>query len=267
MKIRRYIITIFPIAIIISFSSAVYSSPYELSPKTDSILIGSGATLFGISLYSETRIDPLTDEEIAALKKNDINRFDRSAADNWSPASARWSNGILAAIMISPSGLIIENQIRNDFFTLGVMYAESLLITQGLNGTVKNTVQRNRPYTYNPEISASFKKDNDAVLSFYSGHTVHAFNSAVFVSTVFSDYYPESSWRFAVWGTTLSAASLTGYLRYRAGMHYPSDIITGAAIGSFTGWLIPMLHSNLSKKISVQIIPGEENTIAVIYEF
>jgi len=266
-SIRKYIICILLISGITFSAEYVYSSPYELSPLTDGLLIGSGAAFYGLSLYTGKKIDPLTDKEIAELSKNDINSFDRSAADNWSRKADKWSDRTLTPIMISPLAFLAADETRNDFITIGVMYAESLLITSGLNGTVKNIAQRNRPYTYNPDVSVSEKKEEDAVLSFYSGHTVNAFNSAVFVSTVFADYYPESSWRYFVWGTTLSAASLTGYLRYKAGMHYPTDIITGAVIGSVTGWLIPVLHHPGSRNISFQIIAGEENMIAVVLSF
>ena len=253
--------------ITLAYPIAVSASPYKLSPVTDSILIGSGAALSGMFLCSETRVAPLSDEEIASQSKNDINRFDRSAADNWSPASAKWSNGILAAIMVSPSGLLIEKDTRNDFVTLSVMYGESILITTGLNGSVKNIVQRKRPYTYNSDVPDEEKKKTDSVRSFYSGHTANAFNSAVFISTVYADYYPESSLRFGVWGAALSAASLTGYLRYRAGKHYPTDIIAGAAAGSTTGWLVPALHRQGDGNISLQVITGDETMIAVIMNF
>ena len=245
----------------------IYSSPYELTPITDGLLIGTGAALYGLSVYTEKYIDPLTDEDIAELSKNDINSFDRSAADNWSPAADQQSDLVMTALLISPIALMAGDKPRTDFITIGVMYAESFVITQGLNGTVKNTVNRARPYTYNSEVSDKDKKSDDAVRSFYSGHTVTAFNSAVFVSTVFSDYYPESAWRYAVWGTSLTAASLTGYLRYRAGMHFPTDIITGAVIGSATGWLIPALHRPGKENISFQMITGEENIFAVTLSF
>jgi len=267
MKLKKYIIMVLLTAGAVFPAGNIYSSPYELTPVTDGLLTGSGAALYGLSLYTEKIVDPLTDEEIAGLSKNDINSFDRSAADNWSPAADDWSDRVLTSLLVSPLAFLAGDEPRSDFVTIGVMYAESFIITQGLNGTVKNTVQRKRPYTYNPDVSDDDKKRDDAVRSFYSGHTVSAFNSAVFVSTVFSEYYPESSWRYAVWGTTLTAASLTGFLRYQAGMHYPTDIITGAVIGSVTGWLIPALHRPGNSNISFRVITGEENMIAVILSF
>lgn len=254
-------------AIILLPQAALYSSPYELSPIVDGTLAGAGLTLFGISLYTGKNVESLSDEEIASLSKDDINNFDRSAADNWSPAAGKWSDIVITPLIISPLGFLLENETRNDFFIIGVMYGESILLTHGLTGTAKNIIQRERPFTYNSDAPYSNKKEKDAVRSFYSGHSANAFNSAVFVSTVFSDYYPHSLWRYAVWGTTLSTAALTGYLRYKAGMHYPSDIFTGAAIGSSIGYLVPMLHRTGNKNISLQVIIGEEKIIALLFAF
>ena len=260
----KYIINI---TLIIALSATqVYSansSPYRLSTTTDSLLIGSGAALWALTLYTNKKVDPLTDNEIRALSTGNINRFDRSATNNWSPNGAKLSDITLTSTMISPLAFFLNDQTRDDFIVLGVMYGESLLITNGLNKAIKNIVQRKRPFTYNPDAPHKDKKEKDAVLSFYSGHTANAFNSAVFVSTVFSDYYAQSPWRYAVWGTTLTLASTTGYLRYYAGKHYPTDIIAGAIIGSITGWAIPALHRHRAENISVKMMFGEESILSI----
>ncbi|MCL2155642.1 MAG: phosphatase PAP2 family protein [Leptospirales bacterium] len=264
----KYIINI--ILLVTLCSAHLYaadSSPYRLSVTTDSLLIGSGAALYALTLYTKEKVDPLTDAEIAALTPGNINKFDRSAADNWSPGADKWSSIILTSTMISPLAFVLNDKMRNDFIVLGVMYGESLLITNGLNKTIKDIVQRKRPFTYNSDAPYKDKKEKDAVLSFYSGHTANAFNSAVFVSTIFSDYYPHSQWRYAVWGTSLLAASGTGYLRYYSGKHYPTDIIAGAIIGSITGWAIPALHRNSDENISVKMMFGEESMLAVEFYF
>ena len=50
---------------------------------------------------------------------------------------------------------------------------------------------------------------------------------------------PISSARGWVWGGCLTAAATTGYLRFAAGRHYPTDILVGAAMGAFVGYLVP----------------------------
>ena len=264
----KYIINIILIVVIASAHGySADTSQYRLSTTGDGLIIGSGAALWAMTLYTKKIHDPLTDDEIASLSKNNINRFDRSAADNWSPNGDKWSNITLASAMASPLAFLLNEKTRDDFVVLGVMYGESILITNGLNTAVKDMVKRKRPFTYNDDASYKDKKEKDAVRSFYSGHTANAFNSAVFVSTVFSNYYPQSQWRYAVWGTSLLAASATGYLRYYSGKHYPTDIIAGTIIGSITGWAIPALHRDGDENISVKMKLGEENMIAIEFYF
>jgi membrane-associated phospholipid phosphatase len=64
----------------------------------------------------------------------------------------------------------------------------------------------------------------------------------VFLASVFERLYPDSHARGWVWGGCLTAAATTGYLRYAAGRHYPTDILVGAAMGAFVGYLVPTLH-------------------------
>jgi membrane-associated phospholipid phosphatase len=82
----------------------------------------------------------------------------------------------------------------------------------------------------------------DSKHSFFSGHTSYTFSFAVFLSTTFANYNPDSSLKPYVWSTSLLLAATTGYLRLAAGMHYPTDIIAGAIVGSAIGYLIPLLH-------------------------
>jgi len=262
-------ITLTNILFLLPIQAHSNSSPYTLSTPTESLLIGSGLALLTYSFFARERINPLTDEEIASLSKNDINRFDRSAVNNWSPGGALLSDVILASTMAAPSLFLLNDNTRNDFMVLGVMYAESILITSAMTMTVKNTTLRNRPFVYNHNAPYKEKKDKDARFSFYSGHTAHTFNSAVFFSTVFSDYYPQSQWRYMVWGSTLLAASTVGYLRYYAGKHYPTDIIAGAMVGSLTGYIIPALHRNKNRNenISITLSIGIENTIGIGFHF
>jgi membrane-associated phospholipid phosphatase len=84
----------------------------------------------------------------------------------------------------------------------------------------------------------------DSKHSFFSGHTSYTFSFAVFLSTTFANYNPDSSLKPYVWSASLLLAATTGYLRYAAGMHYPTDIITGALVGSAIGFLIPLIHEN-----------------------
>jgi undecaprenyl-diphosphatase len=85
---------------------------------------------------------------------------------------------------------------------------------------VKRTTVRSRPYEVNPLVSRGA-----AVLdrfSFPSGHTLHA----MAFSLVAGAYYPEL-W-VVLWPFTL----VTAASRVALGLHYPSDVIAGGALGA-----------------------------------
>jgi len=85
---------------------------------------------------------------------------------------------------------------------------------------VKRSTTRSRPYQVNPLVSA-----NAAVLdrfSFPSGHTLHA----VAFTVVALNYYP------ALAAVLIPFTLLTAAARVVLGLHYPSDVLAGAALGA-----------------------------------
>ncbi len=94
------------------------------------------------------------------------------------------------------------------------------LVCTALYKLIKNGTVRPRPYEAQPGIML-FAAPLDH-FSFPSGHTLHA----VAFSLVALAYYPWLAW-FAVPFTLLVAAS-----RVMLGLHYPSDVLAGVAIGA-----------------------------------
>lgn len=85
---------------------------------------------------------------------------------------------------------------------------------------LKSSTERVRPYSY----SEGFLQNVAALdqFSFPSGHTLHA----VSFTLVLLNYYPE-------WGVlVIPFAGLVAMSRVVLGLHYPSDVLIGAAIGA-----------------------------------
>ncbi len=143
---------------------------------------------------------------------------------------------------------------RNSFATIGVMYVETMLFSVFLPSYTKGSVQRIRPYVYSSSAPLEEKLTAEAKRSFFSGHTTVAFSSAVFLSTVYANYYPDSKYKSIVWGSSLAVAGTVGFMRYRSGAHFPTDVLVGAAVGSAIGFLIPRLHKT-STGSSVTLAP------------
>ncbi len=251
--------------------------PYKLSFSKDIPLLSCALTSEAVTLYlvKNRKINYLTYSEVERLNINDIVWYDRSVIKYWSPKLADLSDitkGILAA---SPALLFlpqIANEKWENFLILGVMYIEGAALNGGVNGITRRLTQRIRPYLYNNTSITEREKrwlcqpgQDYSYISFYSGHTSIAFFSAVFLSKVYTDIYGKGYGSYIIWGASLFGAATTGYLRYKSGWHYPSDVIVGAIAGSLIGYIIPVLHKKRDKsKISFLISP---NYGSVAYHF
>jgi membrane-associated phospholipid phosphatase len=80
-----------------------------------------------------------------------------------------------------------------------------------------------------------------------------------------TDIHGDSIWTKLLWGSSLTAAAMTGYARVKAGKHYPTDIIASAVVGFAIGYLIPTLHKKKKNdRVSLIISP---NRIGICLQF
>lgn len=234
------------------------TSPYQLRTGRELGLLGAGAAMLGLSAALHSTIDPLTTAEINVLNRQEINAFDRGATYHWSKSADRLSDGSLAGNVALIGLLTVGTKpMRQELKTVAVLYVETLLLANGIERTVKGVSQRTRPFVYNPNAPLDEKQTKDARQSFFSGHATNAFATAVFTGEVFRHYFPHSRWKPVVWVGSLGLATATAVLRYEGGLHYPTDLLAGAAFGSLVGWGIPKLHqvknrSALGRRLDVQ---------------
>lgn len=243
--------------------------PFELTDAKEAFIFSAG-----LGLMTSFMFTPSTDfekSEILALNKYDLNAFDRTAV-SMNDRKSDIASDVLTYSLAGAPLLFFADKLINRSFSNGltylVMYAESVLIANGISRTVKTVFQRNRPYVYNDSLSLKDRTTSDWNLSFPSNHTVNAFNSAVFISTVFTLTYPDSKWVPVVWSVSLSAAAAAGILRITAGKHYPTDVIAGAVLGSLTGLFIPWLHKINRKDLSVvPVVSSEYGGLQAVVNF
>ena len=60
---------------------------------------------------------------------------------------------------------------------------------------------------------------------------------------------------------------VTGFFRYKGLKHYPTDIITGFAVGAATGILVPFLHKKTGSNLAIVPFAGQVNGMALSYKF
>ena len=107
----------------------------------------------------------------------------------------------------------------------GLYLASSMFVNGAIVHGLKLIIKRERPFVTN---SLIVKRTDGGGYSMPSGHTASAFNTATALSLVYPKWYvivPAYSW-----------ACLVAYGRMYQGVHYPSDVLVGAAIGAGTAW-------------------------------
>jgi membrane-associated phospholipid phosphatase len=269
---KRKIITIIIIYLAIYSISFGQKTEFPYSLKRSDLIIGGAALSAELyAKYREHHQEPMAYDELFDLNKSQINRFDRSATNYWNKSLHKTSELTRAALIVSPSILLLnegKNKQWKNCITYGIMYIEVGLLTIGITDLTKTLVMRKRPYLYNPDVSLPEKEqkieDDDATDSFFSGHAASAFASAVFFSKTYTDIYGNNTFSKIIWGTSLTLAATTSYLRYRSGYHFPTDVLAGACIGSAIGYLIPVLHKRRSDNFNYALTA---NSIHLSYSF
>lgn len=243
-------------------------SPYRTSWRTDAILLGvAGAGTAMASAASGARTE-LTEHHASELSRDSVNWFDRSATSRWQLNLVDRSENLSTVITLAPFALLADRSVRQDWQVFTLMYAQTTLIQSAVPTIVKERYDRLRPFAYNPDLTYEQKTERNPGGSFPSTQATANFANAVFLSTVFSAYHPDSRWKPYVWAGSLGAASGIGYLRYASGIHYPSDIVAGALIGAAIGYAIPRLHRVTSNSLTVAPTRSAEGTgLAVSVRF
>jgi len=181
------------------------------------------------------------------LNINDVNALDRWLIFPYNEWLDRIKFIFLAVLLVLPiiSPLVINMRSKGTllkyggtWLTYGVMYAQALLFATGARGILKSMILRYRPYMYFDGMEAM--RDFDR--SFPSGTAISAFLPATFFSVTFAAEFPNSRWKIPVIVGSHIFAAVAGGIRIYNGTHFLTDVLAGAAIGSFLGWLIPMLH-------------------------
>ncbi len=117
---------------------------------------------------------------------------------------------------------------------------EALFVGEAVASVMKDALGRARPFvdTVSPnpddwQLMRGFHT-NDHYRSFPSGHAVAAFAAAAAVSSETSRWWPAATY-FGIAPVLYGGAAAVGLSRMYNNRHWASDVIMGAAIGTFAG--------------------------------
>jgi membrane-associated phospholipid phosphatase len=256
-------------AVILCTSSSLFAqAPYTISWEKDGYIIGAGTITGFAALALDKSVHSLTLLEVSQLSRESVNWFDRNAIYRYSSSASHASDVLYTIAFAAPSALLADQSIRKDLQTITLMYLETFGWVGSVTELTKASVRRLRPFVYNPDVPFDNKSSSDSRKSFLSGHSSVAFASAAFISTVYSDYNPNSEWKPYIWAGSLLTASVVGILRYEAGAHFPTDIIASAVVGSVIGYTIPWLHRVGKENISIiPCAPGADYGFSMQIKF
>ncbi len=181
--------------------------PVDLPPNTEPFEVGVFRTIYGIE--SPAFVVPM----------RLVNQTSYLVFLGATPAM--WAGHALAGADLDPALRMTATQAVN----------------AGLTIALKRGINRPRPYAVLRNVRARDRRHQDDEVfdpySFPSGHTSSAFAIATSLSLSYPEWYviaPSAAW-----------ATAMGLTRIWHGVHYPTDVLVGAAIGTASGVAVHLL--------------------------
>jgi undecaprenyl-diphosphatase len=158
------------------------------------------------------------------------------------PNSTYWKGTSYSTYVIGgglPVGLFVAGMIKGDKQLKRNAYemAGALAIQFATTAIMKRAFDRRRPWEKYPDIITPYKRSGGK--SFPSGHTSTAFTLATSLTLEYKKWYisvPAYLW-----------AGSVGYSRVYLGVHYFSDVMGGAIVGTGSALLAHWLNHKLFK--------------------
>ncbi len=167
------------------------------------------------------------------------------------------SNSTIAIAVGVPAGMGVASLITGDkdlqekAIYIGASGAVTFLTTTLL----KKTIRRERPYDAHPGLITPYAIEKS--YSMPSGHTSIVFSTATSLTIAYPKWYiatPAFAWAGAV-----------SYSRMNLGVHYPSDVLAGAVLGSASAWLTHRVNLYLRKPKRKEVITEIAHTDFTFY--
>ena len=223
-------------------------SPYKTDLLVDGGITAGLGALSATGLYLVKQKSGLSNDELAALDRNDVPKIDRFTAGNYSERAQTISDVLCyPTLLVAPGLLALNSNVRGRYGQVLGLYLQTMLATDAAFTMTVGTVYRYRPYLYGSE-GGNSRSGKIATNSFFAGHTAHTATATFFAAKVFHDFNPDSPAQPFIWGAAAIIPAAVSYYRMEAGKHFLTDNIVGYTMGATMGILVPQLHKNAARQ-------------------
>lgn len=191
-------------------------------------VIGFFIFFFCVSTINAQNVD------IDVLKKININRNTSLDGTFKSISQTAVPISVATPILIYTLGMINNDSVAKQ---KALFIGETFLASAFITVVSKKIIKTDRPYDTYPMVQPVV---SEASYSMPSGHTSTAFATATSLSLAYPKWYvvaPSFVWAGAI-----------GYSRMHLGVHYPSDVLAGAIVGSGSAYLTYKANQWINKK-------------------
>lgn len=252
-----------PVALLtLTLGTNVHAQVEDTINRKTPLFQGKDVLILGAFAVGAGLVAPL-DRQIASRLQNPYtqqNRFLKTAATGFRLLGDPGS-------ILTGTGLYLIGRVdgQRRVEALGLHSVESILLSGAIGTGIKWTAGRQRPYAdtanpYNFQLWRGFA--GNKYQSFPSGHTTAAFAFASTLTRESQFWWPHATWYV---GTVFyGGATLIGLSRVYNNMHWASDVMAGAAIGTIVGLkVVKYTHSHPGNRIDQELIKGKTSRIQV----
>lgn len=218
------------------------------------ILLKSNSTLTAICIRSWILAGVLS---LSLQAQSADARLLRAIHEGYEPKSTEadlleaYTNSLYGTLSLTPIFLVASGYLKNDaqLKTDALQFVVTQIANYGITYSLKFSVNRKRPYLSHDWVNTDIREIDSSFPSAHSSGTV--------ALAAFLHFRYQKRW-LTITGYSYAGAMMIA--RMRQGVHYPADVLAGATIGFFSGWMVNRAMRSHSPPLKIGWLPATPNS-------